>query len=227
MRKIKAVFLQYKGWTLLGIAIVFAAAAVAGVLWWRANIPAVVYDNTYMLNVLETDDPAQTQGVDFSSPLYRTWGDAKLENPRTYFSNYEDGVSSTIYNKEARVAIYVTPDCPYTAGYYKRAFRNLQYAQVRLIYVPYSRAEVFEAWPQIQEVVFGDQFSVYAKVAMGFDSVRGWQVFVGMRGTDAEAAQAYLEEHFAGRVAVLPDFEMLTANGKTGPSRKYLAGGNK
>ena len=33
MRKIKAVFLQYKGWTLLGIAIVFAAAAVAGVLW--------------------------------------------------------------------------------------------------------------------------------------------------------------------------------------------------
>ena len=232
MRKIKAMFLQYKGWALLGIAIVFAAAAVAGVLWWRANIPAVVYDNTYMLNVLETDDPAQTQGVDFSSPLYRTWGDAKLENPRTYFSDYE-AVSSMIYNEEARVAIYVTPDCPYTAAYYKRAFRNLQYAQVRLVYVPCSRAEVFEAWPQIEEVVFGDQFSVYAKVVMDFDSVRGWQVFVGLRGTEAEAAQAYLEEHFAGCVAVLPedqimlDLELLPTNGKTGPSRKYLAGGNK
>lgn len=114
-----------------------------------------------------------------------------------------------------------------TAAYYKRAFRNLQNAQVRLVRVPYSRAEVFEAWPQIEEAVFGDRFSVYAKVAMGFDSVRGWQVFVGLHGPEAEAAQVYLEEHFAGCVAVLPDLEMLTANGKTGPSRKYLAGGNK
>ena len=90
--------------------------------------------------------------------------------------------------------------------------------------MPYSRAEVFEAWPQIQEVVFGDQFSVYAKVAMGFDSVRGWQVFVAMRGTEAEAAQAYLEEHFAGRVSVLPDLEMLTAQRQNGPLQKISCG---
>lgn len=229
MQKIKGVFLRHKGWTLLATAIVFAAVIVAGVLWWRANIPAVVYDNTYMLNVLETDDPALTQGVDFSSTLYRTWGDAKLENPRTYFSDYE-ALSSLVYNEEARVAIYVTPDCPYTAAYYKRAFRNLQHAQVRLIYVPYSRAEVFEAWPQIEEAVFGDRFSVYAKVVIDFDSVRGWQVFVGLHGPEADAAQAYLEEHFAGRVAVLPedqimlDLDLLPTNGKTGYSKKYLAG---
>ena len=63
-----------------------------------------------------------------------------------------------------------------------------------------------------------------------FDSVRGWQVFVGLHGPEAEAAQVYLEEHFAGRVAVLPedqimlDLELLPTNGTTGYSQKYLAG---